>query len=177
MSGETTISFRTTKLKKAQIKEIIDTINHEKDINEPKINYKILQDFFLENITNDKLKLEIEKLELKNQIKNLKNQKEYIDFKINECTFKLNDIENKINNISQNQKLQNPRLKKAIISLVETCKQRGFTDISLIPKELYTATAQSNEIKKTDLIRLAKKEFNSNPNLILDYPNTQFKYI
>lgn len=172
---ETTISFRTTKLKKAQIKEIIDAINHERDINEPKLNYKILQDVFLENINNEKLKLQVEKLELKEQIKQLTEQKKYIEFRLKENDLKLKEIENKINETQTNiNKPINPRLKKALNSFFEVCQQRGYTDINIIPNELYTATAQTNEIKRTDLIRMVKKELKANPNLIIDYPNVNF---
>lgn len=172
---ETTISFRTTKLKKAQIKEVIDTINHERNINEPKLNYKILQDVFLENINTDKLKLQVEKLELKEQIKQLTDQEKYIKFKLKECDLKLKEIENKINETQINtNKPINPRLAKALNSFFEVCQQRGYTDITVIPNELYTATAQSNEIKRTDLIRIVKKELEENPNVIIDYPNVKF---
>lgn len=175
---ETTISFRTTKLKKAQIKEVIDNINHERDINEPKLNYKILQDVFLENINNDKLKLQVEKLELKEQIKQLTDKKKYIEFKLKEYDLKLKEIENKINETQTNiNKPINPRLEKALNSFFEVCQQRGYTDITIIPNELYTATAQSNEIKRTDLIRMVKKELKANPNLIIDYPNVKFNSV
>lgn len=172
---ETTISFRTTKLKKTEIKEIIDIINNNKDINEPKKNYKILQEFFLDNYKNDDyFKFKLEEIELKEQIKQLTEDKEYLEYKINKCNAKLKDLENKLT--TPERITLNPRLKKAFISFIETCKQYNINDLNLIPNELYTAKATTNGVKKTDLIRLVKNELKHNPNLIIDYPNVKFKF-
>ena len=176
---ETTTSFRSPCFRKAQTKEIIDIYNNERDTDEPKKNYRLLQDWFIASHKNDpKFFNKLERIEIKEKLRELYDKKEFIDFQINKYENKLNDIENEIKNgnlDNYNAKPEpkqitlTPKLERALNNLVGTCNQRKIFNYEEIPNEFFTGVSQSFEVKKTDLIRAIKTKLEENPEYIKEY--------
>lgn len=181
---ETTTSFRSPCFRKAQTKEIIDIYNNEREPNEPKKNYRLLQDWFIDSHKDDpKFFNKLERIEIKEKLSELYDKKEFIDFQINKYESKLNEIENQIKNDTLDsyskpepkQITLTPKLERALNNLVGTCKQRGKFTYEEIPNEYFTGVSQSFEVKKTDLIRAIKTKLESNPDYIKNYDNESWK--
>ena len=176
--NETTTSFRSPKFKKAQTKEIIDIYNNERGTNEPKKNYRLLQDWFIDSHKNDpKFFNKLEKIEIKEKLRELYDKKEFIDYQISKYENKLNEIENEIKNDSLDnytkpepkQITLTPKLERALDNLVGTCKQRRKFTYEEIPSEFFTGVSQTFEVKRTDLITAIKTKLENNPDYIRNY--------
>lgn len=174
----TTTSFKSPKFRKAMTKEIIDIYNNEREANEPKKNYRLLQDYFIDGHKDDpKFFNRLERIEIKEKLKDLYDKKEFIDFQINKYENKLNEIESQIRNGTLDnynkpepkQITLTPKLERALDNLVGTCKQRRKFTYEEIPSEYFTGVSQSFEVKRTDLIKAIKTQLENNPDYIRNY--------
>lgn len=165
----TTYSARLTKTRKQQLQSIIDELNEQREPNEPKKTLKYVHEYFIKSYENEpNFNLKIRCLDLENEIKNIKENIEIQQIILNRKETELKEIQSQLNNKSlDNYKTETkqlkltPRLEKAVINLIGTCKQRGFNSFEQIPNELFTAVSGSFQVKRTDLIKYVKNNFES----------------
>ena len=106
-------------------------------------------------------------MELENEIKDIKENIKIQEIILNRKETELKEIQGKLNNKSLDSYKEpkqiklTPKLEKGVNNLIGTCKQRGFKTFEEIPTELFTAVSGSFEIKRTDLIRYVKNNFES----------------
>jgi len=176
--NESTTSFRSPTFRKNQTKEIIDIYNNDREPNEPKKNYRLLQDYFIEGHKNDpKFFNVLERIEIKEKLRELYDKKEFIDFQINKYENKLNDIDSKINNKTLDsynkpetkQVSLTPQLERAVNNLRGTCKQRGKHTYESIPREYFVGVSQQFEVKFIELTSYMKSQLEKDPNYIINY--------
>ena len=176
--NETTTSFRSPKFKKAQTKEIIDIYNNNRENNEPKKNYRLLQDWFIDSHKNDpKFFNKLERIEIKEKLRELYDKKEFIDYQINKYENKLNDIESEIKNSNLDsyrkpepkQITLTPKLERALDNLIGTCKQRGKFIYDDIPGQYFTGVSASFEVSRNDLKNIVKTKLEKDPDYIRNY--------
>ena len=167
-SNLTTYSARLTKTRKQQLQSIIDELNEQREPNEPKKTLKYVHEFFIKSYENEpNFNLKIRCLELENEIKDIKENIEIQQVILNRKETELKEIQGKLNNKSLDsfkepkQIKLTPKLEQAVINLIGTCKQRHYNNFENIPNELFTAVSGSFEIKRTDLIRYVKNNFES----------------
>lgn len=169
--NETTISSRITKLRKAQIREILDLLNNDLDETEPKKHFSYLIEFFISSFKeNPDFNLYVKKLELKDKIEKIEAEKELLNFQLEKYQLELDELNYKLENSSsqKQEELISPKLKRAFESLIGTCIQRKITEVNKIPLEMYTGVSQSFEVRRPDLIKLTKSDFEKEMNKQLD---------
>lgn len=173
--NETITSFRSPEYRKAQTKEIIDLYNNEREPNEPKKNYRLLQDWFIDSHKQDpKFFNKLEKIEIKEKLRELYDQKEFIDYQIKKYENKLNDIDTELNNntlddYTEPEEVLTPKLERALDNLVGTCKQRGKEQYEQIPIEYFTGVSQQFKVSNRELARALKEKLEKDPNYIINY--------
>lgn len=164
----TSYSARLTKTRKQQLQSIIDELNEQREANEPKKTLKYVHEYFISSYKNEpNFNLKIRLLELENEIKEIKESIEIQEIILTKKENELKEIQSQLNNKSLDnynkketkQVNLTPKLEKAVNSLISNCKQRSINNFEQIPKEMFTAIAGSFEVKKTDLIRYVKSNF------------------
>lgn len=166
----TSYSARLTKTRKQQLQSIIDELNEQRDINEPKKTLKYVHEYFIKSHENEpNFYLKIRLLDLESEIKEIKENIEIQEIRLNKKETELKEIQSQLNNKSLDsykpettkQIKLTPKLEKAVYNLIGTCKQRGFNTFEEIPNTLFVAVSGSFEVKKTDLIKYVKNNFES----------------
>ena len=164
----TSYSARLTKTRKHQLQSIIDEYNEQREPNEPKKTLKYVHEYFISSYKNEpNFNLKIRLLDLENEIKEIKESIEIQEIILTKKENELKEIQSQLNNKSldnYNEKETKqvnltPKLEKAVNSLINNCKQRSINNFEKIPKEMFTAISGSFEVKKTDLIRYVKSNF------------------
>ena len=176
---ETTVSFRTTRVRKAQAKRIIDIVNNRRRPNETKKNYKFMEEIFIEYYKNDPyFLLDLELIEAEAELENLLEEKEYIDFKIGKQQAKVNELLE----LKKHEKLdkyikpeidvveETPILLRALNNLISLCKSKEAYELQDIKKEWITAKANTTEgVVSEDLELLLKQKLEEDPDLIRNF--------
>lgn len=165
----TSYSARLTKTRKHQLQSIIDEYNEQREPNEPKKTLKYVHEFFIRSHENEPhFNLKIRMLDLQSEIKEIQEDIEIQQIRLNRKETELKEIQSQLNNKSLDsykpepkQIKLTPRLENAVHNLIGTCQQRSFNNFEEIPNELFTAVSGSFEVKRTDLIRYVKNNFDS----------------
>lgn len=88
--NETTISFRTSRVRKAQAKKIIDIINDRRNVNQSKKNYRYMEEVFIQYYKeNPYFLLDIELIEAEAELEELLEEKELLEYRIKKNRLKL----------------------------------------------------------------------------------------
>ncbi|MBQ3414962.1 MAG: hypothetical protein IJH39_06375 [Clostridia bacterium] len=166
----TSYSARLTKTRKQQLQSIIDELNEQREPNEPKKTLKYIHEYFISSYKNEpNFNLKIRLLDLENEIKEIRELIETQEIILTKKENELKEIQSQLNNESLDnynkketkQVNLTPKLEKAVNNLIGTCKQRNINNFDKIPIEMFTAVSGSFEVKKTDLIRYVKNNFES----------------
>lgn len=177
--NETTISFRTSRVRKAQAKKIIDIINDRRNVNQSKKNYRYMEEVFIQYYKeNPYFLLDIELIEAEAELEELLEEKELLEYRIEKKQAKINDLYE----LKKNEKLdkyikpdledveETPFLLRALNNLISLCKSKKAYVYEDIKKEWITAKANTTEeVVPEDLEKLLIKKLEEDPDLIKNF--------
>ena len=177
--NETTISFRTSKVRKAQAKRIIDIVNNRRKPKQAKKNYKFLEEVFIEYYKNNPaFLLDIEIIEAEAELDELLEEKEILEFRIQKKQDKINNLYE----LKKNEKLdkylkpdledveETPYLIRAFNNLISLCKSKGAYTYEEVKKEWITAKANTTEeVLPEDLEKYLIMKLEEDPDLIRNF--------
>ena len=185
--NETSITIRTTKIRKKEVETILDIINENREPNERKLTKKYLEEFFIESFKENPefFSVKMELIEEKKKLRKAKSKVEYynkIVAKSEEKIVKLEGIikndslDNYISDSSSDGILLDGELEIALEHLVKLCKVKGIYSLEDRNKDfnafepLVTASLNvvEGKVAKKDLLLAFNQEMKKNPNLIID---------
>lgn len=179
MKDETSISFRTSRVRKAQVKRIIDIVNNRRKVKESKKNYRYLEEIFIQYYKeNPTFLLDIELIEAESELEDLLEEKELLEYKIEKKQAKINDLYE----LKKNEKLdkyikpnledvvETPYLKRAFNNLISLCKSKEAYVYEDVKKEWITAKANTTEeVVPEDLEKYLIMKLEEEPDLIRNF--------
>lgn len=183
---ETSITIRTTKIRKKEVETILDIINDKREPNKRKLTKKYLEEFFIESFKENPefFSVKMELIEEKKKLRNYNEKLEYYNkLKANseeniirlEGILKNDSLDNYISDSSEGILLDS-ELGTALNHLVKLCKTKGIFSLEDRNKDFKTfeplVTASLNvvegKVAKKDLLLAFNQEIKKNPNLIID---------
>lgn len=185
-SNETSISIRTTKVRKSEVRSILAVLNDKRKPNERKKTDKYLEEFFIESYKQDPkfFSVKVELIEEKKALRRLNREIENLEYLKGKSEEKINKLEsilandsldNYTNSNSSNGILVSGDLEVALNHLISLCKAKNILTMEdwnvKMPSEFVTASLNvvESDISKKDLIKAFKQELEKNPNLIIDF--------
>ena len=183
--NETSISIRTTKQRKSEVRSILAGLNDKRKPNERKKTDKYLEEFFIESYKQDPkfFSVKVELIEEKKHLRNINREIENLEYLKGKSEEKINKLESILANDSldnyansdTNSILVSGDLKKALNHLIRLCKDKNILTLEdwnkKLPSEYVTASLNvvDSDITKKDLIKAFKQEITKNPDLIIDF--------
>jgi hypothetical protein len=183
--NETSISIRTTKRRKSEVRSILAVLNDKRKPNERKKTDKYLEEFFIESYKQDPkfFSVKVELIEEKKHLRNINREIENLEYLKGKSEEKINKLESILANDSldnyansdTNSILVSGDLKKALNHLIRLCKDKNILTLEdwnkKLPSEYVTASLNvvDSDITKKDLIKAFKQEITKNPDLIIDF--------
>lgn len=183
---ETSITIRTTKIRKKEVETILDIINDKREPNKRKLTKKYLEEFFIESFKENPefFSVKMELIEEKKKLRNYNEKLEYYNkLKANseeniirlEGILKNDSLDNYISDSSEGILLDS-ELGTALNHLVKLCKTKGIFSLEDRNKDFKTfeplVTASLNvvegKVAKKDLLLAFNQEIKKNPNLIIN---------
>lgn len=184
--NETSISIRTTKVRKSEVRSILAVLNDKRKPNERKKTDKYLEEFFIESYKQDPkfFSVKVELIEEKKALRRINREIENLEYLKGKSEEKINKLEsilandsldNYTNSNSSNGILVSGDLEVALNHLISLCKAKNILTMEdwnvKMPSEFVTASLNvvESDISKKDLIKAFKQELEKNPNLIIDF--------
>ena len=183
--NETSISIRTTKIRKEEVRSILAVLNDKREPNERKKTDKYLEEYFIESYKQNPefFSVKVELIDERKKLRRINEKIEDLEYIKSKAEEKINRLESilandSLDNYSEENSeeiLKTGLLEKAFNHLLAVCKDRHIESIEQIPSELYTASLNvvEGKVRKTNLIRLVKQEFKKNPNLFIAFEKSE----
>ena len=183
--NETSISIRTTKVRKSEVRSILAFLNDKRKPNERKKTNKYLEEFFIESYKQDPkfFSVKVELIEEKKSLRNINRKIENLEYLKAKSEEKINKLESILANESLDNYtnsdtdsiLVSGDFKKALNHLIMLCKNKNILTLDdwnkKLPSEYVTASLNvvDSDITKKNLIKAFKQELTKNPNLIINF--------
>lgn len=185
--NSTTISIRTTKIRKEEVRSILAVLNDKREPNERKKTDKYLEEFFIESYKQNPefFSVKVELIEEKKELRRINRELEKLEFlkvkseeKINKLQSILaNDsLDNYSSDNSSNGVILDSTVKKALNHLIKLMNTKNIYTMEELNRNLnlveQLVTASLNvvegKVTKRTLVLALKQELKNNPDLIID---------
>ena len=185
--NSTTISIRTTKIRKEEVRSILAVLNDKREPNERKKTDKYLEEFFIESYKQNPefFSVKVELIEEKKELRRINRELEKLEF----LKVKSEEKINKLQSILANDSLDNyspdnssngvilkKKKKKALNHLIKLMNTKNIYTMEELNRNLklveQLVTASLNvvegKVTKRTLVLALKQELKNNPDLIID---------
>ena len=185
--NETSITIRTTTIRKKEVETILDVLNEHRKPNERKLTKKYLEEFFIESFKENPeiSSVKMELIEEKKKLREYNNKLEYYNnakLKTEENIVKLEGIlkndslDNYTSDSSSDGVIIDSNLEIALEHLIKLCKTKGILSLKdknknfKLFEQLVTASLNVVEgsVAKKNLLRAFNQELKKNPNIIIE---------
>ena len=185
--NSTTISIRTTKIRKEEVRSILAVLNDKREPNERKKTDKYLEEFFIESYKQNPefFSVKVELIEEKKELRRINRELEKLEFLKVKSEEKINRLQSILANDSldnyspdnsSNGVILDSTVKKALNHLIKLMNTKNIytmeelnRNIKLV-EQLVTASLNvvEGKVTKRTLVLALKQELKNNPDLIID---------
>lgn len=185
--NSTTISIRTTKIRKEEVRSILAVLNDKREPNERKKTDKYLEEFFIESYKQNPefFSVKVELIEEKKELRRINRELEKLEFLKVKSEEKINKLQSILANDSldnyspdnsSNGVILDSTVKKALNHLIKLMNTKNIYTMEELNRNLklveQLVTASLNvvegKVTKRTLVLALKQELKNNPDLIID---------
>ena len=185
--NSTTISIRTTKIRKEEVRSILAVLNDKREPNERKKTDKYLEEFFIESYKQNPefFSVKVELIEEKKELRRINRELEKLEFLKVKSEEKINRLQSILANDSldnyspdnsSNGVILDSTVKKALNHLIKLMNTKNIYTMEELNRNLklveQLVTASLNvvegKVTKRTLVLALKQELKNNPDLIID---------
>ena len=185
--NSTTISIRTTKIRKEEVRSILAVLNDKREPNERKKTDKYLEEFFIESYKQNPefFSVKVELIEEKKELRRINRELEKLEFLKVKSEEKINRLQSILANDSldnyspdnsSNGVILDSTVKKALNHLIKLMNTKNIYTMEELNRNIKSVeqlvTASLNvvegKVTKRTLVLALKQELKNNPDLIID---------